>query len=444
MRALLAVAELRFRGAVASKIVWVVPAVFALAFAAARWAPGLDGMSRAAAADSLALALAGFLALGVALLIGATGLADDLRTGRLQAVLAAPVSRFTVFAGGVLGQGAFASLLLLAAALAATLGLDAGGLGSRARRAVVSVEPAEVLGVGPSGFADLDLANPEVKVRFRAPDAFDAPPGADLPVLRVHLAPRGQMETGSAEDGVVELGVHPVGGRATRTVRHDFKAGVPFFVDVPFSGIEPGADAEISVRRPRGAWRLRFAPDSVTVGHGRQLFVANVVKAVLCAIPLLLAGVAVGAVAASRLGTGAAAVFVLFLVMLFVARDAVSAGTQFILDRAAAQAEEEHAGHDHAGHDHDHDHAHGAEEHADEHDHTVRVSALETAVARVASVAIRAIPDPADHWRFGDLADGRAVTSRDIARSAVGAAPFLALLAAAGWLLLRRREVVPA
>jgi hypothetical protein len=276
--------------------------------------------------------------------------------------------------------------------------------------------PAQVLAPGADGFAVLDLQHAQVSARFTMPEGADA--------LRVHLAPLPQFEGGLRSDGIAEVAVHLPGARPERWVRVHFKAGVPFDANVSPEGLPPGADAEVSIRRPEGLWRLRFGPDSVAIGGAREYFAWNVVKAALCAAPLLLLAAAVGALGSARLGAGAATALVLFLVLVFAGRDVIRDGADFIVERAALQ-EAEH-GEEHAGHDHGQD-----------------VTAFQVALAKAARVGVAAVPDPADFWRFGELAEGRAVTAADIGRAWLRGLPACAAALAGGWLLVRRRELIP-
>ena len=85
-------------------------------------------------------------------------------------------------------------------AMSASLGLEVGGLGFRARTPVRPFTPATVEGVGREGFADLDVANPSVRATFTIPKGLDA----DEP-LHIHLSPHCQIERGLRTDGLAEV-----------------------------------------------------------------------------------------------------------------------------------------------------------------------------------------------------------------------------------------------
>jgi hypothetical protein len=418
MQALLAVAELRLRGAVAARLPWLVPAAFAAGVACALGAPGIDLRSRATAADGFALSIAAAAALLSVLVLASTTFASEIRSTEAHALLSAPVSRGRLLAGGAAGHSAFGLLLLLGLGAAAAIGLDAGGLGARARGAVRTMEPAEVLGRGADGLAVVGPRSHEVRARFRVPD------GVDEPTLHFRFAPRGQIETDWSPAGVVAIGVAPPGGspspESVRRVRT--RGSVAFAADLPVEAVASGAEAEVVMRYVEGGWRLRFGEGSVEVGGPRERFATNLVLASLCLVPLLGMAACAGAAATARLGAAASTALVLALLLLVAGREVIADGARFVVEAAGREAEE----HGHEGHD-----------------HHVDVTAAQVALARGALVALRAVPDVDDFWRFDDLAAGRAVDPRDLGRSAIAGALPCAVLLGASWLLVRRRELLP-
>ena len=422
MRGVLAVAELRLRGATAARLPWIVPLAFAAGIAIAGWAPGTDAHARAAAADDLALSAATAAALVVVLILSATTFAEEIRTAVAQTILATPLSRPALVAGGALGHAAFGGLLCLALALAAMLGLDAGGVGARARAAVRPTTDVTLADTGADGVAVISRETPEITGRFVVPAGLRA-----NDELRFHLAPRGQVESEWSPGGVLAISVGPPGipGPAYRV---HYKAGVAFQAAVPAGDLPSGLDAEVRLRRIEGGWKLRFAPGSVEIGGAPESFVANVVLAVLCVLPLLAMAAAAGTTASARLGAAASSALVLFLLLLFAGRDVIIDSARFVVEEGEAQAADAAGdGHDaHAGH---------------AHEHFIEVSPLQVGLARGALVGLRAVPDAGAFWRFGDLANGRAVTVSDLGESARAGFLPTVLLIGASWFLLRKREL---
>lgn len=425
MRNVLAIAELRFRGAAAARLAWLVLPAFAAAALVAAWMPGTGARVRAAAADAAALGLAGGLALLAVLVVAATAFATEVRTTVAQALLSAPVSRASVVAGGVLGHGAFGLVLALGVGAAAALGLDVGGLGARARAAPCPMTPVVLEGRAVDGLVALSRERPDAIARFVVPAGLRA--GEPL---RLRFAPRGRIESGYSPAGVLQVAVRRPGAAAdAHRVPYKVGTGVAFEAHVPLDGLRGGDDAELVLRRASGDQMLRFPPGSVEVGGPRELFAWNVTKAVVCLLPLLLMTAAAGAAASARLAGAAALPLVLFVALLVAGRGYVEDGARFVVAAAEEAAHAEDG--DHAGHDHGHGHA-------------VEVSAAQVALARGALAILPALPDARAFWRFGDLARGSAVTGADIGRALrAGVVPCLALGAAA-WLLLRRREVAGA
>lgn len=422
MRRLLAVAELRLREASAARLVALVPLAFLGGIAIARWAPGTDPADRAAAADRVVLACAGGTAILVVLLLAATAFAEDVRRGRALALLATPVSRAEVAVGGIVAHAAFGLLLALALAAAGILGLDAAGLGSRARRAVRPMAPAEVLGRGEDGVAVLSRASPSVVCRFRVPEGRE--PGEPI---RARLAARARVESGFDEAGVLLAAVHREGEAPGNPRRVEYKATVAFETELPAGDLVAGEEALLTLVRESGAWSLRFGERSVEIGGARRLFAAEAALAVAGLLPLLVLSAALGAAASARLGATTAIGVVSFLLLVGSGRDVIDDAARYVVARAEAQAETT-GGHDHAGHDHGHD---------------AEVTPLQVALARTALGVLGTVPDLASAWRLDEVAAGRAVRREDLAGGASRAAGPCAVAALAAWLLLRRRELTP-
>lgn len=424
MRTALAIAELRLRAAVATRLPWMVVLTFAAGAGIANWAPGADVRARVVAAGEIALGVAAASAVLGVLVVAATGLATEVRTAVAQTLLATPLSRGALVAGGVLGNTLFGGLFVLALAGAATIGLDAGGAGTRSREPARPMHPARVLAAGGDGIAELGAASNEVRARFVVPDGL--PRGGDL---RIRFAPRRRIESSWDAGCTLEIGVARPGGPISGR-RVGCKAGVAFETEVSLGDLGPGDEADVVVRRISAGWVLRFGDGSIEVGGARELFVWNLVKASACLVPLLALTAAVGAAASARLGAAAAIAAVSFLVILVAGRDVIVDGAEFVVEQGAAQ--DAQAGHDHAGHDHG---AHGD-------GHGARVTPAQVALGRVVLAVMTVVPDARAFWRFDDLAASRATTPRDIADAfAAGLLP-CAAVTAGSWLLFRKREIL--
>jgi hypothetical protein len=142
VRGLLPVAALRFREALAGRILWLLPLHFVLALLVARSIPGTTGAARIQAADAAALALAALLALVAAAILGAGPLPAERERARGTLVLAAPVSAAARVLGTALGTGTALLLLVLGlgASSMAAVDLGAGLPGELPRRYVRSLE----------------------------------------------------------------------------------------------------------------------------------------------------------------------------------------------------------------------------------------------------------------------------------------------------------------
>lgn len=425
MRRLIAVAELRLREAASARLAALAPLAFLAGLAAAAWVPGSSDAARASSADLVILSAALGTALLVVVVLGASSFAEDVRTGRALTLLATPVSRLEVVLGGIAGHAVFGFLLALALAGGGLLGLEAGGLGTRARDGVRPAVAAEVAGRGPDGFAVLSESSPSVGVRFRVPPGLA--PGEPI---RFRLAPRGRVETRLDQDGTLAAAVHRPGESPRSWATVAYKAGVAFDVDAPAGDLRGGESAELTLVRRSGGWSLRFGDGSVEVAGPRRLFTGEVLLAIAAAAPLLLAAAAGGAAASARLGAATAIALAAFVVLVGSGRDVIEDAAAYVVARAEAQAAEaaEHDGH---GHDHE------------GHEHEVRVTAVQTALARSTLAAFRVVPDLSRSWRVDDVAAGRAARASDFGPAAARAILPCAGAALLAWVLLRRRELVP-
>ncbi|MCE9634263.1 MAG: hypothetical protein K8T90_01035 [Planctomycetes bacterium] len=420
---LLAIAELRLRGAWAARLAWLFVPAAAAGVGFAAWAPGTDPHVRAESADALAMSACAAVALLAVLVLAATTLAGEIRTAVAHALMSAPLSRWSLVAGGVVGHAAFGVLLAVGLCASAAIGLDLGGLGSRARDEVRPVTDVVLDGPGADGVVVISKQAPEIRGRFVVPSGMAA--GDEF---RVELAPRGQVESSFESSGVLEVSVGRPGD-PTPPVRVKYKASVDFEARVPVGDLRAGDVAELTLRRVRGGWRLRFRPGSVQAGGARELFGWNMAKACLCLLPLLAMAAAAGAAASARLGAVASLALVMFLVVLVAGRDVILDAAAFVVDAGEAEAEAEHEGSGHAAHD--------------EHDHATHVSALQVALAKGAQQGMRLVPDAASFWRFDDLASGRAVRAGDVGHAFASGLLPCAVLLGASWFLFRRRELQP-
>ncbi|HEU4394039.1 MAG TPA: hypothetical protein VFS92_00625 [Planctomycetota bacterium] len=177
MTGLLPVAALRFREALAGRILLLLPLHFALALAVASSIPGPTPEARTEAADAAALGLAAFLGLAAAAALGGAPLADERLRARGGIVLASPAGAASRVLGTALGTGG-ALLLLLAGLLASAIAAVDFGTGAPPRAARAMLRAASLEGGVPDrrepGLVWLTAAAPEATARFDAP----APPGA--------------------------------------------------------------------------------------------------------------------------------------------------------------------------------------------------------------------------------------------------------------------------
>jgi hypothetical protein len=420
---LLAIADLRMREGTAARLLWLVLAAFAVGVAAAAWAQGPDAEARVALADRIVLWTTWGIAFAVAAIVPALGLPADVRTGTAQTLLASPASRLEVIAGGTLGYGAFASLLLVAMAGAATLGMQLGGLGGAQREAVRPETFADVVANREGGVALIDASSPAATFRCTIPAGL-----APQDRLRVRFAPEERMETGFDRTTEALVSVARPGGPPGTDVRVAFKATTDFNVLLPRGTLAPGDAAEITLRRTKGRWAFTFSPGSVAVGGAPQLYASSLVVAALCAAPLLFMLASIGAVGASRFGAPTAVILASFLFVVFVGGNLVVDGARFIVDAAADRS----FVHQDDGHGHDHGHGPGE-----------LITPGRVAAAKAVLTVFAALPRYDTFDRTDALVARRAPGWADIGRAAAEGLPAAAVLTLAGWLMLRRREIVP-
>jgi hypothetical protein len=356
----------------------------------------------------------------VVLVLAATTFAGEIRSAVAQTILSSPLSRGAMVAGGAVGHAAFGLLLALALGAAGTLGLDLAGLGAGARGAVRPYAPVTFENARPHEPPFLGRDSSEVRAKFLIPDPLPDE-------LSFRLDPKAQVETDFSPEGTLEVAVAPAERPGARSAWHrvPYRAFQEFEARVGVAGFTPGEEAILLLRRVDGGFRLRFVEGSVEVGGARELFGWNVVKAVLCLLPLLAMAAAAGTAASARLGAAASLVLVLFLLLLLAGRDVVLDAAAYVVEEGAAQESGHHE--ELPGHEH--------------HDHTVEISPVQVALARGALVGMRAVPDAAVFWRFGDVAAGRAVTPKDLGGAAAAGVLPSVLLLGASWLLVRRREL---
>jgi hypothetical protein len=422
MTRLLAIAEIRLREGLAARLVWLVPLAFAVGVGAALWAEGPDPAARAALADRVALWAAWGLAFVVAAIVPALGMPADVRTGAAQTLLASPVSRFEVVLGGVLGYGALSTLLLVAMAGAANLGMQVAGVGAAEREPIRTTVAAEPVGANAAGDVVVDSASPVAAFRFRVPAGLR--PGEPLVV---RLAPKRRVETSWNSETVVIVAAGRPGGAESVPDRVEFKAGTAFTAHVPLGDLWAGDDAELTVRRSSGGWALDFTPGSVEIGGARRLYALGLVEASLCAVPMLLILAAIGSLGAARFGAPTAAALAAFLFLVFVGRGFFLDAARYIEAAAAdptlAQNQEE-----------EHGHEHGAVE---------PISPARLALAKAAIAALEILPRYETFDRTDSLIERRAPTWGDLGRAAAEGLPAAAAVTALAWMLFRRREFAP-
>jgi len=418
-----ALAELRVRQGVAARLGWIVPLGAVVGFGAAMWAPGSDDAARAAVADRLVLGAMGGLAVLAALIPAATTMPRELTSGAAYRLLASPVSRFAVIAGGVLGHGLLASLLLVGGLGAAMLGLELGGLGTGER------EPTRAFRVANSDEGGAVLRTSETAT-FQLVLPRGAIPAEEL-VLR--LSPRAVNEGGELErTGTLPLALHQPGGY-TQRIDVGFAPGRPFTARFSGLALDPALPVILTAHRPAGTWGLLLPPGSIEAGGPPEYFVRTAFVAALCLVPLLFLVAAAGGVGAARFNAPTALGLGLFLLLILVGQDVLRDGADYVVRAAETARAYEAEGH-HEGDGHDHG----------DHDHTpAEVSPLQESLAKVTLAGLELLP-PLDAFdRTSDLLDRRAVTPDQCLRASLLALPGLAVLMLASWLLLARRDLLP-
>ncbi len=416
------IAVLRVRQGVAARFGWIVPLGFLVGLGAALWAPGADDAARAATADRMALGAVGALAVLAALVAAATTLPGEIEDGAAHRLLASPVSRGAVVLGSVLGHGVLASLVLVGGLAASLVGLDAGGLGSGARRptrAFTSANPERgVRVVRATGSGEVQLA-----VRRR-----DIP-GDEL-VLR--LRPRAVNEGGELERITeVPLVLSQPGGEHLMLAA-GWAPGREIVARFPARGLDPSLPLVLTIHRPSGTWGLDLAPGAIEVGGPPRLFLSTALKAALCLAPLLFLASAAAGLGAARFSAPTALGIAFFLLALFAAQDVLREGADYVLREAATAREiaaEEHAAADDEG-----GHAPAS---------ISSISPLQETLARVVLTGLDLLPPSAAFDRTDAILAGRDVPVRDGGRAALLALPGLAVMLGASWLLLARRDLLP-
>ena len=249
MRAIAAIATLRFREALAGGLLWLAVAVFAISVGMAFWVEGATEAARAAQADRAVLALVAALALLTAAIAPALGFPADVRSGAAQPVLCTPASRFSVVFGGALGYGGFATALLLLMAGAGLIGLELGGLGSGAREPVRDFVAATPTRPSPDGNVLLTAKDRTATFAFRVPDGLESEGR-----IRVRIRPVGVLQQASSlQGGGLEfitrclLEVHRSDESARGMQRVEYAPSVEFTAVLPLQRLRGGDDALLTI-----------------------------------------------------------------------------------------------------------------------------------------------------------------------------------------------------
>ena len=417
MNPMFAVAQMRFRAGVAGRLPWLIVLAFLTALTTPWWVGAPTVVEAAAQADRAVLTLVVALAVLVAAVPAAIGLPFDIRRGSANSVLSAPVSRFQVVLGEVLGSGTLACVIALGMAGAGLSGLEFVGFGAAVR------EPARAYVVVPTSAdgapVELSRTSDTVALPFEVPEGLDAEG-----TLRVRIKPRLIHQSGgypfsdSCQVGVARP------GQAASSVRAEFGLNVPFTVDVPLGDLGAGEAAELTVSGGQGAWKLRLM--DVQIAGPPRRFTLDVMLAMACLAPLLFIASAVALVGAVRFGAPTAAGLVLAVVLLFGAQDILELSARYVVE-TAADMELAHAGHDHAGHDHG----------------PVAVTTTQIALARATLGVLSVSPRLTTFDRTDALVARRAGSLDDVRRSLLAAVLPLSAFLIAAWLLFRRREMIP-
>jgi hypothetical protein len=421
MRGAAAVARLRYAEARASQLLWLVPIAFGLGLGASVWVTGTDGLTRSASADSVAFAAVMALAVLASVLPAAIGFPGDVRTGRAMTLLAGPVSRAGMLVGGALGYGAFAAVLLLLMGIATAVGLEVGGTGTGVRPGVRPYVATEPVGRAAEQGALVEPGEPPLRFRFLLPAGIG--PGETLPVRfdpwplyrGGGLTPLIRVDLAVGAPGHMPGPSQAVAARITR--------GGASRVLVPVPGdLTPGAPVELTLALPQdSSWALDLDEAPVEIGEAPEPFTWNVLKLVLCAVPLLLVGAAAGSLGATRFGAPTAVVLVLALVFFFGTQDFLRDAAEHVhwrrsRDEAALAANQNPPG--------------------------PPVTDLQLRMADTVLFVVDTLPPAETFVRVGDLVDRRAIALADLGRPWAAGAGLFVLLTGVGWLLVRKREIV--
>lgn len=339
MSGTLPVAALRFREALAGRMLWLLPLHFGLALAAARAMPGPTPDARREAADAAALALAAALGVAAAAVLGAAPLPEERERARGTLVLSALPGPAARVLGTALGTGG-ALLLLAAALLASALAAVEAGLGRtppppRAMVRAASLEGGNADPADPGLHWLVDNA-PRAAARFAEP----VPADADLLVeARVRIPPGGRLP--GFKRAVVRF--HPGSEEETR-VRVRAAPPVPFRVRVP------AGTTMVKIDRERGDFELGLTAEGVRCDAGpRPRALARGLHGL--ALFAGLAAVAAAALALSTVaGAGVAAAGALALSLLSLFRSTFDEAASMLVhagavERAMAAVEAGPAGH---------------------------------------------------------------------------------------------------
>lgn len=406
--ALGAVGRLRIHQGVAGRLPWLLAPAFLVGLAAAWWAPGVDDSQRALAGDRIGLGVVWGLAMLLASVPAALSFPLDVRSGRAIGWLGAPLPRWALVLGGAFGHAGLASVLAVGLAAAATLGLDAGGLGAQAREPLRRYVTAERVG-------EADLATAEQPVAFAA--RLPAASRSEPIVLRARPEPRLLGDSLPARAKAV-VAVQPEGLDDWTETEVEFVRGAEFVAELPRRGLRTGTRVRIEVRSGDDDWGLSFERRGLEVGGGARPFLPSLFVAVLCAAPLLLLLSAAATCGAVRFGAPTAILLTTSFLLLLAGRD-------FFLDAVT-----------HVQWTVEQQRLRGPEEVPD----SLRVTPLQVGMATAVGGLYELLPAP-EHFLVGErLLERRTVEWRQVGESAVRAAPLFVGFVLVGWGLLATRE----
>jgi hypothetical protein len=319
---LLPVAALRFREALAGRMLWLLPLHFAVAFWIVRSIPGPTMEARLQAADATALGLAAVLALVAAAVMGASPLAAERLRPRGTLLLAAPVSPPARVLGTALGTGGALLLLVLGLCASAMAAVDLGVGGAtgspKAFVRSVSIEGGEADPREP-GLVWLTSRSPQASVKFG--ESHEG-------VVLIEARPR--VGAGAAMPGVKKAHVHITSGfivheagmgggdlkEVLKTGSSLATAGLhsPFRIQVPRDGIR-----SVIVKRVDGNFDLGLRTEGIRVETGsRPRALARFFHAMPLAAGLLaVMGAALSLSTVAGAGVAAGGALTLALLSLF-------------------------------------------------------------------------------------------------------------------------------